>query len=113
MSRGHHAEFRGLFREEAETRLGTLVEHADAIERGDEPTPLLDAMFRDAHTLKGGAAVVGFEDIARTLLELERELDDLRSARVEIQAGTPAHIRERAGAIRAEIAAEMAKVDEA
>jgi two-component system chemotaxis sensor kinase CheA len=75
---GHEEEFRQLFAQEATSRLERLA--ADLLrleEAGDDPA-LVDSIFRDAHTLKGAAAVVGVEDVARVAHRMEDLLEELR-----------------------------------
>jgi two-component system chemotaxis sensor kinase CheA len=79
---GHEEEFRRLFEQEATTRLTQLADAAMAMERG-AGEELVDAMFRDAHTLKGGAGIVGFREIADVVHELEQLLHELREGRRE------------------------------
>src|SRR4051794_16969728 len=49
------------------------------LESGAEDPGVVTEMFRAAHTLKGGAAVVGFADVAAVVHELEQILEELRS----------------------------------
>jgi two-component system chemotaxis sensor kinase CheA len=81
MLTGHEEEFRRLFADEAERRLDALVAAALELERGAADAERVRAMFRDAHTLKGSAGVVGFTGVAAALHALEHELDDLRAGR--------------------------------
>lgn len=72
------AELLQLFGQEAESRLqqlaGGLVDLAD-----DGPNPeLVDGLFRDAHTLKGSAAVVGLGPVSRVAHAMEDLLADTR-----------------------------------
>jgi two-component system chemotaxis sensor kinase CheA len=76
---GHEEEFRRLFEQEAGTRLSRLAERAMELEAGGDEATLVVEMFRDAHTLKGGAAVVGFTEVAAVVHELEQLLAELRS----------------------------------
>jgi two-component system chemotaxis sensor kinase CheA len=76
---GHEDEFRRLFEQEAGTRLSALAERAMELEASREDPALVAEMFRDAHTLKGGAAVVGFGEVASVVHELEQLLEELRS----------------------------------
>jgi two-component system chemotaxis sensor kinase CheA len=76
---GHEEEFRRLFEQEAGTRLASLAEHAMELESRGDDAELVTEMFRDAHTLKGGAAVVGFDELAAVVHELEQLLEELRS----------------------------------
>jgi two-component system, chemotaxis family, sensor kinase CheA len=80
---GHEDEFRRLFEQEAGMRLASLAEHAMELESRSDDAELVTEMFRDAHTLKGGAAVVGFDDIAAVVHELEQLLEELRSGERE------------------------------
>ena len=76
---GHEDEFRRLFEQEAGTRLSALAERAMELESGGDDPSLVTEMFRDAHTLKGGAAVVGFAEVAAVVHELEQLLEELRA----------------------------------
>lgn len=92
MTTGHEERFRRLYAEESVARLARLSESALALEdvtraagEGAEDDPgvraTLESMFREAHTLKGGAAVVGFRDVSRVAYALEDVLDELRAGR--------------------------------
>jgi two-component system chemotaxis sensor kinase CheA len=48
----------------------------------DDLGEVIAEIFREVHTLKGSAAVVGFEDIARYAHRLEERLGQLRAATV-------------------------------
>ncbi|MEA2496559.1 MAG: two-component system, chemotaxis family, sensor kinase CheA, partial [Thermoleophilaceae bacterium] len=73
-------EFRQLFQQEAEGRLTRLGESAMALESGGDPE-LIQELFRDAHSIKGAAAMVGFGEVARVAHKLEDILDQLRSGK--------------------------------
>ena len=81
MTTGHEAEFRRLFEEEARQRLNELGELALELRSPAAGPEALDKMFRHAHTLKGGAGVVGFSDLADVLHDLEQLLVDVREGR--------------------------------
>ena len=49
------------------------------LEARREDPELVTEMFRAAHTLKGGAAVVGFDHVAAVVHQLEQLLEELRS----------------------------------
>ena len=108
-SRAHSPEFRAMFAEEAGSRLPALEAAARACADGDEDPAHIDVMHREAHTLKGGAAVVGFEEIAELLLGLERRLSAQRAsgAPAPPEAGTDA--LEVAGRVRSMIETAMAE----
>ncbi|MEO5898812.1 MAG: hybrid sensor histidine kinase/response regulator [Ilumatobacteraceae bacterium] len=77
------ADIRGLFATEAEqrlSRLGQLV--LDLEQQPDNGGDLIGEIFREVHTLKGSAAVVGFDAVAGFAHELEGRLEQLRSGAV-------------------------------
>lgn len=80
MTTGHDARFRRLYADEAAGRLAGLTSGALALRSRDDPATVRDAlegMIRDAHTLKGGAMVVGFPQVARLAHVLEDVLSDV------------------------------------
>jgi two-component system chemotaxis sensor kinase CheA len=81
MTTGHEEEFRRLFEEEAMQRLSALAEEALELEASGPADELVASMFRNAHTLKGGAGVVGFREVGDVVHELESLIDELRSGR--------------------------------
>ena len=77
-------KLRTLFAQEAEQRLGRLSQLVLELERSDvgNVAELIAEIFREVHTLKGSAAVVGFEDIGRYAHGVEEKLGQLRSGDV-------------------------------
>lgn len=75
------ARIRLLFAQEAEQRLGRLGQLVLELEAGtvDGSTEVVHEIFREVHTLKGSAAVVGFERVGRFAHVVEERLSDLRS----------------------------------
>lgn len=57
------AEFLEIFRDEARERLDRIVETLLALESGDGPGDAVDSLFRDTHTIKGAAGMVGLEEV--------------------------------------------------
>jgi two-component system chemotaxis sensor kinase CheA len=72
-------EFVALFADEARTRLADLTTGLLALEEAGNDAELVAAIFRDAHTLKGGAAVVGLDAFSRVAHAMEDLLEQLRS----------------------------------
>jgi two-component system, chemotaxis family, sensor kinase CheA len=56
-------EFLEIFRDEARSRLDAIVETLLALEKGTAEAGALDALFRDTHTIKGAAGMVGLDEI--------------------------------------------------
>jgi two-component system chemotaxis sensor kinase CheA len=78
---GHEEEFRRLFAEEAEVRLRRLATELLQLEDAGNSAELVASIFRDAHTLKGAAGMVGLHDISRIAHLMEDLLEELRSGR--------------------------------
>ncbi|HEY4330976.1 MAG TPA: Hpt domain-containing protein, partial [Ilumatobacteraceae bacterium] len=75
-----------LFAQEAEqrlTRLGQLVLQLEQPEV-DDLTEVVVEIFREVHTLKGAAAVVGFEDVGHYAHGVEEKLGLLRTGEAAI-----------------------------
>jgi two-component system chemotaxis sensor kinase CheA len=77
-------EFQALFAQEAEQRLATLAQLLLQLEHDGGDDALIGSIFREVHTLKGSAAVVGFDGVSRVAHQLESCLDDLRSGRTAV-----------------------------
>jgi two-component system, chemotaxis family, sensor kinase CheA len=56
-------EFLEIFRDEARGRLDHVVETLLALESGSAEADALDSLFRDVHTIKGAAGMVGLDEI--------------------------------------------------
>jgi two-component system chemotaxis sensor kinase CheA len=77
---GHEPRFREMFREEAWPSLDRLSRNLLALESATADPDLVDSMFRDAHNLKGGAAMVGLEEVRSRAHTMEDLLEPLRRA---------------------------------
>jgi two-component system chemotaxis sensor kinase CheA len=73
--------FLDLFVEEAETRLRRLSEHVLMLE-SDPSAEIVGSILRDAHSLKGAAAVVGLSGVSTVAHQLEDVLEPFRSGTV-------------------------------
>jgi two-component system chemotaxis sensor kinase CheA len=69
-----------IFRGEAQERLDRFVDTLLAVERGTPPPEAVDALFREAHTIKGAAGMVGEAEVHALAHQIE---DVLASARGE------------------------------
>jgi two-component system, chemotaxis family, sensor kinase CheA len=92
---GQEVRFRLMFAEEAEGRLATLSELLLELERNGHDQELLSSVFREAHTLKGAAAVVGLAEVLRVAHAMEEVLEGLRGG----GAATPALVDALLGAV--------------
>lgn len=63
---------------EAAENVASMERAVLALERGEEQAPLLQGIFRDAHTVKGNALSLGFPALAALAHRLEDRLEPLR-----------------------------------
>src|SRR5919205_1477864 len=75
---GHEPRFQTMFRDESWPALDRLSRDLLALENAGTDPDLVNSMFRDAHNLKGGAAMVGLDDIRRIAHAMEDLLEPLR-----------------------------------
>jgi two-component system chemotaxis sensor kinase CheA len=71
-------EILDVFRAEANERLDRMVELLVGIEDGSAPVDAIDLLFRDVHSVKGSAGMVGFDATRTTAHALEDRLSEAR-----------------------------------
>lgn len=76
-------ELRETFFEEALERVGELENGLLQLETSSKDPEVVASLFRAAHSIKGGAALVGFAALSSFTHALETLLDDVRSQRIE------------------------------
>jgi two-component system chemotaxis sensor kinase CheA len=67
-----------VFREEAQERLDHMVETLLALESGQAPPDAVDSLFRDAHSIKGSAGMVGIDEVRTIAHTIEDVLEEAR-----------------------------------
>ena len=72
------SQFSAIFFEEAGENMEQLEQKLLALNIGPNDAEELNAIFRCAHSIKGGAATFGFMDVAELTHEMETLLDKLR-----------------------------------
>ena len=72
------SEFKDLFASEAQEHLDTLVAKLLELEQTPHDQEAVEALFRAAHSLKGIAATMGYQEVARVAHAFEDVLDLLR-----------------------------------
>jgi two-component system chemotaxis sensor kinase CheA len=95
-----------IFREEAAERLDRVVATLLAIDAGDQPSDATDALFRDVHSLKGGAGLVGLEPVREVAHAAEELLSGVRSAGQPVPRELVAPLLAVADAMRRGVAGE-------
>ncbi|MGM0673865.1 MAG: Hpt domain-containing protein, partial [Spirochaetota bacterium] len=76
--------FRDNFREEAYELLNSLEASLLELEEQPENEAEISAVFRSMHTVKGSAAMFGFEHISEFAHEIENNLEFLRDGRIRV-----------------------------
>lgn len=72
-----------VFFEETDTYLGTLNDDVLKLEENPEDIEVLNAIFRSAHTLKGMAATMGYETMAKLTHQMENVFELLKNADIK------------------------------
>jgi two-component system, chemotaxis family, sensor kinase CheA len=99
------ARLLGIFREEASERLDRMVATLLAVDAGEPPADATDALFRDVHSLKGGAGLVGLEQVRETAHAAEELLSGVRAGREPVPAELVAPLLAMADTMRGALAA--------
>jgi two-component system, chemotaxis family, sensor kinase CheA len=77
-------DFLEMFIEESKEHLQAINDELLKLEAEPENTAIVNEIFRSAHTLKGMAATMGFEDLASLTHEMENVLDLIRNSKLTI-----------------------------
>jgi len=77
-------QFKEAFREEAFELLAELEEALLALEEEPEDPETISSVFRIMHTIKGSAAMFGFDDISLFTHEVENIMDLLRAGKLSV-----------------------------
>jgi two-component system chemotaxis sensor kinase CheA len=76
-------QFKQTFIEECNELLADMQDKVIILDSGQTDSDLLNAIFRCAHSIKGGAATLGFEQVAHFTHSLESLLDLMRAGKME------------------------------
>jgi len=74
------SKYRELFLSEAREHINSLSQLVVTLEQEPDNRETIDALFREAHSIKGMAATMGFNNTARLAHHLEDLLDGFRSS---------------------------------
>ncbi|WP_138493957.1 chemotaxis protein CheA [Paenibacillus pinistramenti] len=78
-------QYLSMFIDEANDHLQALNENMLQLESNPEDIAIVQVIFRSAHTLKGMAATMGFEDLASLTHQMENVLDLVRNDKLKMQ----------------------------
>lgn len=75
-----------VFIDESNEHLQSCSESLLVLEQNPENIEIVNDIFRNAHTLKGMSATMGFEDIADLTHKMENVLDAIRNHKIQVTA---------------------------
>jgi two-component system chemotaxis sensor kinase CheA len=76
-------QYLDMFIEEAREHLQAINHHLLEFEKAPDNIGIVNEIFRSAHTLKGMAATMGYEDLASLTHEMENVLDLIRNHKLQ------------------------------
>ncbi|WP_101843902.1 chemotaxis protein CheA [Halobacillus sp. Marseille-P3879] len=79
-------QYLDLFIDESSEHLQSINDRLLELEKSPEDTSIVGEIFRSAHTLKGMAATMGYEDLADLTHKMENVLDGVRNDKIQIDA---------------------------
>jgi two-component system chemotaxis sensor kinase CheA len=98
------SQFYQVFFEEAGENLESMEQMLLNIDIGSPDDEQLNAIFRCAHSVKGGAATFGFSDVAELTHQMETLLDKLRRHELQITAAMVDVLLTSGDALKAQLA---------
>ncbi|MEK5027773.1 chemotaxis protein CheA [Paenibacillus sp. FSL M7-1046] len=78
-------QYLSMFIDESNDHLQSLNESMMGLEANPDDLSIVQVIFRSAHTLKGMAATMGFEDLASLTHQMENVLDLVRNNKLRMQ----------------------------
>ena len=106
-------QFHDVFFEEAEEHLGNMESFLLDIDLAAPDGEVINAVFRAAHSIKGGAGMFGFTGLINLTHEAENLLDRIRKAEVPLTALTVDALLEAADALGAMLAVLRGRAEDA
>jgi two-component system, chemotaxis family, sensor kinase CheA len=86
-SQNMNDEIRSVFLEEMSELLIEIERDLLLLEEAPESSGLVSRLFRNIHTIKGGAGMVGLDQLANFTHKLENLLDEIRKGLIPLNAG--------------------------
>jgi two-component system chemotaxis sensor kinase CheA len=105
-------QFYAVFFEEARENLANMESMLLDIDIARPTDEELNAIFRVAHSIKGGAATFGFGDVATLTHELETLLDRLRRHELSLRRGMVDLLLEAGDVVKAQLARYQGSTDQ-
>lgn len=76
-----------VFIDESKEHLQAVNDHLLKLEKNPHDLAIVNEVFRSAHTLKGMAATMGYQDLASLTHQMENVLDAIRNEKIQVDAG--------------------------
>ncbi|SPJ17134.1 fused chemotactic sensory histidine kinase in two-component regulatory system with CheB and CheY: sensory histidine kinase; signal sensing protein [Burkholderiales bacterium] len=105
-------QFYSVFFEEAGENLANMESLLLEIDLGQPSDEDLNAVFRVAHSIKGGAATFGFADVTTLTHELETLLERVRRRELALDSGMVDVLLEAGDVVRAQLARHQGRSSE-
>ncbi len=80
------SQYLEVFIEESKEHLQTVNEQLLGLEKDPENLAIVNEIFRSAHTLKGMAATMGYEDLTNLTHKMENVLDGIRNNKIKVNS---------------------------
>ncbi|HET9314403.1 MAG TPA: chemotaxis protein CheA, partial [Vicinamibacteria bacterium] len=98
---------REIFLAETDEGLAAMEESLVALESAPDDSELVHSIFRVVHTIKGGAAIVGFAGVVELAHGLEDALDQVRDRAVAVTPALITILLKSVDALRAQVEAAL------
>ncbi|MCK0473505.1 chemotaxis protein CheA [Halalkalibacter sp. APA_J-10(15)] len=82
-----NSEYLDVFLDESQEHLQAINDNLLKLEQAPGDLSIVGEVFRSAHTLKGMAATMGFEDLAHLTHNMENVLDKIRQSKLDATSG--------------------------
>ncbi|RIJ69266.1 chemotaxis protein CheA [Rummeliibacillus sp. TYF005] len=79
-------QYLDIFLDESKEHLQSCNENLLALEQSPQDLAIVNEIFRNAHTLKGMSATMGFEDLADLTHKMENVLDAIRNEKITVDS---------------------------
>lgn len=79
-------QYLDIFLDESKEHLQSCNENLLALEQSPQDLALVNEIFRNAHTLKGMSATMGYEDLADLTHKMENVLDAIRNEKITVNS---------------------------
>lgn len=80
-----NTQYLDIFIDESTEHLDTLYEQMLELEKNPEEKSIIEEIFRAAHTLKGMAATMGYDDLANLTHKIENVFDAIRYDKITVK----------------------------